>query len=374
MGRNPGHKDGSPSIILDISDDDKDVGFSLGSQSQAKETSIPNWGSSNHPLETSSYTPITLPPGSFTIELVLDIREIRTKTDRDYIANELERKGITPIVRSLELGDTLWVAKCKDPAFLSRYGEDSDEIMLDWIIERKRLDDLIASIKDGRFHEQKFRLRRSGVKNIVYLIEEFGVADSAGTGGRYQEAVSSAIASTQVVNGYFVKKTKNLDDSIRYLARMTTLLRDMYTGTSASHAGTPVCLIPTKSIDSHQTYLDLLTRFRAESPNSTFATTMPTFSSLSSKSEMLTLRDVFLKMLMCTRGVTGDKALEIQRCWPTPRAFVEAFEEVYRTHGRGEEGRKVAEELVSRRLGGLVGRKKVGKALSKKIAEVWGPV
>jgi hypothetical protein len=24
-------------------------------------------------------------------------------------------------------------------------------------------------------------------------------------------------------------------------------------------------------------------------------------------------------MLMCTRGVTGEKALEIQQIWPTPR-------------------------------------------------------
>ena len=372
-----------------MSDDDKDVGqlglpfggqsqttgvgLPFGSQRQATESIIPNCDNTHNPFTLSGCTPIILPPGSFTIELVLDVREIRTKTDRDYIANELERKGITPIVRSLELGDTLWVAKCKDPAFLTRYGETSDEIMLDWIIERKRLDDLIASIKDGRFHEQKFRLRRSGVKNVTYLVEEFGVADSTGVGGRYQEAVSSAIASTQVVNGYFVKKTKNLDDSIRYLARMTTLLRNMYTGGTTSPQ-TPICLIPTNAIDSHQTYLDLLTRFRAQSPNATFATTMPTFSSLSSKSGMLTLRDVFLKMLMCTRGVTGDKALEIQRCWPTPRAFVEAFEEVYRRHGRGEAGRKVAEEMVSSRLGGLVGRKKIGKALSKKIAEVWGPV
>lgn len=373
-GSNLGRRHRSPSIILDISDDDRESGFGFGSQTRTKEPAIPDWSGSNHTSIPSSCTPITLPPDSFTIELVLDVREVRTKTDRDYISNELVGKGITPIVRSLELGDTLWVAKCKDPNFLSRYGEESDEVMLDWIVERKRLDDLIASIKDGRFHEQKFRIRRSGVKNVIYLVEEFGVADSIGTGGRYQEAVSSAIASTQVVNGYFVKKTKNLDDSIRYLARMTELLRNMYTNTSLSKPRTPIFLIPTKSIDSHQTYLDLLTRYRAESPNTTFATTFPTFSALSSKSEMLCLRDVFLKMLMCTRGVTGDKALEIQRYWPTPRAFVEAFEEIYRLHGRDERGRKVAEDMISNKLNGLVGRKKIGKALSKKIAEVWGPV
>lgn len=46
--------------------------------------------------------------------------------------------------------------------------------------------------------------------------------------GKYEEAVASAIASTQVVNGYFVKKTQKIDDTIRYLARMTLMLKEMY--------------------------------------------------------------------------------------------------------------------------------------------------
>ena len=45
---------------------------------------------------------------------------------------------------------------------------------------------------------------------------------------KWQEAVESAIASTQVVNGYFVKKTQKMDDTIRYLARMTMLLKSLY--------------------------------------------------------------------------------------------------------------------------------------------------
>ncbi|KMU71887.1 crossover junction endonuclease mus81 [Coccidioides immitis RMSCC 3703] len=73
-------------------------------------------------------------------------------------------------------------------------------------------------------------------------------------------------------------------------------------------------------------------------------------------------------MLMCTRGVTGEKALEIQRRWPTPRQFVEAFEAV----DTGDaEGKKRVEEMLFSKMGNLVGRKKVGKALSKRISEVW---
>lgn len=325
--------------------------------------------------------PINIPPNSFTIQLVLDTREVRTSTDRDYIANELMKQDITPQVRALELGDAMWVAKCKDPALLSRYGEEGDEVMLDWIIERKRLDDLIGSIKDGRFHEQKFRLRRSGIKHVIYLIEEFSVAHAdAGGGGaqKYQEMVASAIASTQVVNGYFIKKTRNLDDSIRYLARMTLLLRKMYgvqdpstsspISANASQSGIPsnpanVTLIPSRSLSSTQSYLTLLEDLRAKDPLATYGVTFSTFSALTSKSDVLSLRDVFLKMLMCTRGVTGEKALEIQRRWQTPRDLIEAYMALEP---------KDREAMVSDRLQSLVGRKKVMKAVSKRIAEVWG--
>lgn len=260
----------------------------------------------------------------------------------------------------------MWVAKFKDPTFLSRYGEEGDEIMLDWIIERKRLDDLVGSIKDGRFHEQKFRLRRSGIKNVIYLIEEFNVTydSSSASALKYQEMVASAIASTQVVNGYFVKKTRNLDDSIRYLARMTSLLRKMYESPSAGNTPTtPLALIPSRQLSSSQAYLTTIDRLRSENLSTTFGVTFSTFSAITSKSDVLALRDIFLKLLMCTRGVTGDKALEIQRRWPTPRALVEAFEAL------SPEDREC---MVSERMKALVGRKKIAKTLSKKIAEVWG--
>ena len=69
-------------------------------------------------------------------------------------------------------------------------------------------------------------------------------------------------------------------------------------------------------------------------------------------------------MLMCTRGISGDKALAIQKIWNTPRAFVEAFEKC-KTH-------KEREMLVERKLGGIVGRGKVKGVLGAKVAGVWG--
>lgn len=58
---------------------------------------------------------------------------------------ELEAEGVTLEVRSLKVGDFAWLSR----------NSSGQELLLPYIIERKRLDDLASSIKDGRFHEQK---------------------------------------------------------------------------------------------------------------------------------------------------------------------------------------------------------------------------
>ena len=303
-----------------------------------------------------TFEPICLQPGTFNVELVLDNREVRAKNDRDYISEELIKKGAKPLVRPLGLGDIFWVAKLKDPDLLARHGEEGDEVALDWIVERKRLDDLVGSITDGRFQEQKFRLRKSGVKNVIYLIEEFSLSTEKLT--KFHEAIQSAIASTQVVNGYFVKRTQKLDETIRYLARLTRMLKSLY-------ENKPLYLIPT-AVLAPTTYLPLLTHLRSDPAHSskTYCITYPSFASLASKHDSMTLRDLFLKMLMCTRGISGDKALAMQKEWCTPKAFIEAFEACA--------NQKEREGMIERKLGALVGRGKIKGVLGSKVAAVWG--
>ena len=307
-----------------------------------------------------SFVPIRLAPGSFTVELVLDVREVRAKTDRDYMQEELGKRGIKTTVRALELGDALWVARCKQPGWLARMGAEGDEVVLDWVVERKRLDDLLSSLKDGRFHEQKFRLRRSGVKNVIYLVEEISM--DATHFQKYEEAVQSVMASMQVVNGYFLKRTQKMDDTIRYLVSMTRLLKKVYENKQLN-------VIPTRALTA-KNYLPLMKHLRETQPTVSHHISYPAFSSLASKSDNMALRDLFLKMLMCSKGVTGEKAIEIQKVWKTPNEFVKAFEQC----GSGEEGKRRKINLVEARLGHLVGRKKISKAVSQKLAEVWGEV
>lgn len=312
-------------------------------------------------VASTNSAPIVLQPGTFDVKLVLDTREVRTKTDRDYIANELKKYDVVADIRALPLGDILWIAKLKPghaAAFQYRNAGDddegSDEIVLEHIIERKRLDDLVSSIKDGRFHEQKFRLKRSGMRHVTYVVET--VTLSAERQDLYGQSIESALASMQIVDDIFLKQTAKMDETIKYLARMTMSLKSMY-------EQKPLHVLPSRTLDvsTHHTTLDEL---RSKVPANAYCITFSAFCSLCDKSDSLTLRDLYLKMLMCMRGVTGDKAIEIQKIWPTPNALIQAYNEL------GSD-QKAKELLVSNRLGKEIDRKQVGKVLSAKIAEVW---
>ena len=45
------------------------------------------------------------------------------------------------------------------------------EYVLDYILERKRVDDLHSSIKDRRYDKQKYNMQRCGLRHLVYLVE-----------------------------------------------------------------------------------------------------------------------------------------------------------------------------------------------------------
>lgn len=45
------------------------------------------------------------------------------------------------------------------------------EYVMDYILERKRVDDLHHSIKDRRYDKQKYNMQRCGLRHLIYLVE-----------------------------------------------------------------------------------------------------------------------------------------------------------------------------------------------------------
>lgn len=149
----------------------------------------------------------------YEVVLLLDNREVKSRRNRDGILKDLRRKKVLCEQRQLALGDVMWILRRRDLS--------EPELVLDLILERKKLSDLVMSIKDGRYDEHKFRLKKvTEMRRIIYLIE----GDISEKYWRWKaiphSTVVHAMAHTQV-EGITVKKTKSIVESVTYLKILT---------------------------------------------------------------------------------------------------------------------------------------------------------
>ena len=96
--------------------------------------------------------------------------------------------------------------------------KDDDETIC--IIERKTLTDLMASIKDGRYTEQSFRLSNASNvpnHNIIYLIE--GNINSI-VNPIEKKTIYTSLTSINLFKGFSLTRTQNVKESADYLLSM----------------------------------------------------------------------------------------------------------------------------------------------------------
>uniref|UniRef100_A0A6C0E272 ERCC4 domain-containing protein n=1 Tax=viral metagenome TaxID=1070528 RepID=A0A6C0E272_9ZZZZ len=134
--------------------------------------------------------------------------ELLKKIEHEKNTNELF-KNLTVVIETLPLGD---IILCNT--------ETNEELI---IIERKTLNDLSASIKDGRYEEQSYRL--NGIDhpnhNIVYLIE--GSIQNTCSLIKYKwdkQTVYSAIVSIAFYKGFSVMRSIDLNETAYMICNM----------------------------------------------------------------------------------------------------------------------------------------------------------
>ncbi|KAJ1019749.1 hypothetical protein NDA13_005974 [Ustilago tritici] len=305
----------------------------------------------------STLEPEVLKAGSYTIHLVVDNRERHRpggRQEKEPIATLLLERGVDTETRALEVGDAVWIARRKN-----RSGLEADEVVLDHIVERKRLDDLTSSILDGRWKDQKFRLSSSGLSKVLYLIEDYDVEDQM---GKFAPQIQTALSSSQVVDGFFVERTSGLIASIDYLAAMDRIVRKIYEGRDLS-------VIPSAVI-SRSSFLQTRDELQEKLPSASILTSFEAFQALNSKSAGLTSKEVFGKMLLCIKGMSAEKVREMLTIYSTLRELTEAYQ------GPSDDTKKAddikeADMLLSSSTENLDQRKKIGPALSRKVAQVF---
>ena len=96
--------------------------------------------------------------------------------------------------------------------------DSNKEILV--IIERKSLNDLLSSIKDGRYENQSHRLIQHPLKNhnILYLIE--GNLSLPGIDDSEKNMIFSSIISLNLFKGFSVLRTMNKIESAQLISRM----------------------------------------------------------------------------------------------------------------------------------------------------------
>ncbi len=145
--------------------------------------------------------------------LYVDNREKGPNRDNIYFAEKLQMGGIDIVTRNLSLGDFLWGLE-----IVTVQGE-TFTLALDYIIERKTIDDLAASIFDGRYKDQKRRLKNSKIDNVFYLIE--GDLSQNGFPG-----LKTAINSTRIAEKFKVVRTDSPRSSKIFLSKLHFHIQD----------------------------------------------------------------------------------------------------------------------------------------------------
>uniref|UniRef100_A0A3B4GAQ2 Crossover junction endonuclease MUS81 n=1 Tax=Pundamilia nyererei TaxID=303518 RepID=A0A3B4GAQ2_9CICH len=258
-------------------------------------------------------------PGTYEIMLCVDFIETTGGSHhrKQELVKELQRNGVNFDIRKLNVGDFLWVAREKvAPVAGQLRAPVGRELVLDYIVERKRMDDLCGSIIDGRFREQK---------------------------------VGVQCNHSIVVDGFFVKRVQDVRESAAYLTIMTRFLTKLYQnrtlicrsrelegdgGSDEEERGLPSCSLMSFAEFNHGAV----------------------------KNKCQTVREVFARQLMQISGLSGDKAAAILEHYSTPHSLLTAYEQC------ASEAEK--EKLLSSiRYGKL--KRNLGPALSRTVYQLY---
>lgn len=250
--------------------------------------------------------PLELRPGEYRVLLCVDVGEAKGAGHRPELLRQLQRLRVAHVVRRLHVGDFVWVAQEARPRDPSR----PEELVLDHIVERKRLDDLCSSIIDGRFREQKFRLKRCGLGRRVYLVEEHGSAHNLSLP---ESTLLQAVTNTQVIDGFFVKRTADIKESAAYLALLTRGLERLYQGHTLRSRPWGTSGDPESGSGPSPNPLCSLLTFND-------------FNAGAIKNKAQSVREVFARQLMQVRGVSGEKAAALVDRYSTPASLLAAYD------------------------------------------------
>ncbi|KAH9774271.1 Crossover junction endonuclease MUS81 [Citrus sinensis] len=178
---------------------------------------------------------LSVPPLSFgerfedayEVVLILDDREqfaVQGSRSRRIIENVCSQFKIQMEVRRLPVGDGIWIA---------RHRQTQSEYVLDFIVERKKVDDLRSSIRDNRYRDQKLRLVTPfpdiRVKTSKILFPSILLTDRIQAIGILLLNMNPILCfTTEILEGFDVQRTSGLADTLRKYGYITQAITEYY--------------------------------------------------------------------------------------------------------------------------------------------------
>lgn len=231
-----------------------------------------------------------LKAGEFDIVLAMDSREkLDVKSFDDRVKCE---------IRTLACGDFVWLARPKGISPTDR----TRDLVLDYVVERKRTDDLWQSQVDGRLGQQKDRLLNSGVRRPIFLVEEFGAIRNAHTTA---DSLNQLIVGLLLKDGIGVERAKNLSHTVDYLATMTRSITKFYTKMALKSCNQERLRSKDASIDEMMTWSEFQTK--------------------TAKIKNWTVSEMFAKHLIQIMGMTSKQVAVIVEKYPTVTHLMRAY-------------------------------------------------
>eukprot|EP01034_Spumella_vulgaris_P028584 gene28584-35467_t len=200
-------------------------------------------------------------------------------------------------------------------------------VVLDCIAERKSVSDLASSILDQRYHEQKSRLRATGVRSQIYIVEGeivLNIKQKAIT----PQHIKTCISATHAENAMHVMRTRCMEHTITSLIAL---------------------------------HWQVVRRFR-KAPADQLYQTFPNFQKLYGKKSASTYGQLFGHQLRQVQGCSKHAALALMREFGTTSNFVSELDRM----GKLSATKKIADMLKvgSNREGN---DRRIGKALAERI-------
>ncbi|XP_068663277.1 crossover junction endonuclease MUS81 isoform X2 [Aristolochia californica] len=258
----------------------------------------------------------------YDVILILDDREQFVKTkcrfrSRKVVESISAQFKIQVEIRRLPVGDGIWIARHKSL---------HTEYVLDFIVERKEVDDLHGSIRDNRYKDQKLRLLRCGLQKLIYLVEgNPNLCDAA-------EGIKTACFTTEILEGFDVQRTSGLTETLKKYGHLTHSISDYYQMQFSKEANKSSRICPS--------FYDFIKKCQ--------------------DLDKMTVSDVFAVQLMQVPQVTEEVVHAVLELYPTVLSLARAY-------SRLDGNLRAQEEMLKNQTS------VIGAAASKNIFKlVWG--